>query len=158
MNCVDDECYEFICKNSKDNLFLMPQQALNWELHYPGNISSPLSEKVPVDGKFFQNIPSLYQNYFVQVKKKDKIAGVYLLRHCDNEISMEYIYYAKEFSDIVFSSVVEHIHRLNSKSFSTEDKELSKFVQKYIFFPVCKTENLSLSISPEIEVPNLFIR
>lgn len=158
LNSVDDESYEFIRNNSKENLFLTSQRALNWELHYPWSVSSPLTDRVPVDGRFFQDTTALLQNSFVQVRKDDSIVGVYIMRRTDVGITLDYMYYAKESADIVYSSVVEHILRLRAKNFDTEDGELAEFVQKYIFFPVCKTEKLSLSISPEIQVPEIIVR
>jgi len=158
LNSVDDESYEFICKNSMENLFLASQQVLNWELHYPWSVSSPLTDRVPVDGRYFQDTTALLQNSFVQVRIDDRIVGVYIMRHSDVGITLDYMYYTKESADIVYLSVVEHILRLRAKSFDTEDGELAKFVQRYIFFPVSKTEKLSLSISPEIQVPEIIVR
>ena len=158
LNNVDDQSYDFICKHCVDNLFLFSQSVINWKVQYPWNISAPLVERVPKDGKFFSQVIPMVQNSFVQVWSKSHLVGVYRLRRDDSGLTCDLIYYIKESAEVVFASVVEHLQRLNAIHFDTEDGELAKFVQKYIHFSESKTENLSLSISPDITVPEHFVR
>ena len=158
LNNVDDVSYDFINKHNKDSFFHSSQQVLNWEIQYPWSVSSPLSERVPKDGDFFQDISPLIQYSFVQVWYIDKLIGVYRLRISKCELTCDYIYYAKESAEIVFASVVEHIQHVHAMHFDTEDGALAAFVQKYVYFPKCTTEQLSLSISPDIKIPETFVR
>lgn len=158
LNNVDDESYEFICQNSKDNVFLSSQEILNWELQYPWNISMPLSNRVPVDGKYFHDRLPLFQYSFVQVWSQNRLVGVYRFNRHDTGITVDLIYYDKKDAETVYASVVEHIQCLKANHFDTEDVGLAGFVQKYIYFPICKVEKLSLSISPKIQVPENIVR
>lgn len=158
LNNVDDQSYEFICKHSSDNFFHSSQRVLNWEIQYSWSISSPLYERVPKDSQFFSYLTPLIQHLFVQVWNKNELIGVYRLILGKNELSCDFIYYIKEYSDVVFASIVEHIQRLYATHFETEDEELAKFVQKYIYFSKSTTEQLSLSISTDIKVPEHIVR
>lgn len=158
LNSVDDMSYEFICQHSKDNLFLSSQKVLNWEIQYPWSTSMPLTERLHHDGDYFQDAPSMIQYLFVQVWNNNKLIGVYRLRRGEKELTFDYVYYNKETAEIVFASAVEHLLKLKATHCDTEDGDLAKFIQKYIYFPRCKKEDLSLSISPEIPIPAHFIR
>lgn len=158
LNNVDDESYEFICRNSNNNVFLSSKEILNWELQYPWYLSMPLSSRVPKDGKYFQEIQPLFQYSFVQVWSNDRLVGIYRFIRDESGISIDLIFYDPKDSEIVYASIVEHLQHLHVTHFDTEDGELAKYVQKFIYFPICKTESESLSISPEISIPDNFVR
>ena len=158
LNNVDDVSYEFISRNCKDNFFHSSQKVLNWQMQFPWSISMPLTERIPKDGEYFQDAPALIQYSFVQVWLKDELVGVYRLRRGIKSLTCDYIYYLSNYAETVFASIVEHIQHLHATHFDTEDEELAKFIQKYIYFPKYTTEQLSLSISPKVPVPEHFIR
>ncbi len=158
LNNVDDESYEFIRRNSKENTFLSSQKILNWELQYPWSISMPLTERVPIDGKYFHDRLPMFQYSFVQVWSRNQLVGVYRFNRDNSGITIDLIYYDKKDAEIVYASVVEHLQCLKATHFDTEDGGLAMFVQKYIYFPLCTAEEESLSIAPEIELPEHFIR
>lgn len=157
----DDYTCDFIRKHEDKNFFQWSKETHNWHLVYPWNVSMPLTEMVSKTGEFFSEVVSMTLHYLVQVWHKGKLIGVYVLRQTSGKsmcISEDSIYYDNKYKEIVFASVVEHIRHLQVTHFDTEDEALAKFVQKYIYFPKCTTEQLSLSISPSIEMPSTFIR
>ena len=158
LNNVDDFSYEFICRNSKDNFFHSSQEVLNWEIQFPWTISIPLTGRIPKDGEYFQDAPPMIQYSFVQIWVGKQLVGVYKLRRGEESLSCDFIYYENKYAETVFASIVEHIQYLHATHFETEDGELAKFVQKYLYFPKCTTEQLSLSISPKVSVPEHFVR
>lgn len=158
LNNIDDFTYDFICHNSKNNFFLSSKDVLNWEIQFPWTISMPLTERIPKDGEYFQDAPALVQYSFVQVWRNDELVGVYRLRIGEKSVTCDFIYYKDMDAESVFASIVEHIQRRHATCFDTENGNLAGFVQKYIYFPRCKTEQLSLSMSPKISVPEHFNR
>ena len=153
LNCVDDESYEFICQHRAKHFIHSSQAYINWEVQYSWNISAPLAERVPQDGAFFAERTHLQIFSWVQVWMHDALIGVYRLRRNESGLTCDYIYYCDEHADIVYASVVEHLKKINASHFDTEDEDLALFVQQYIYFPKCRTEQLSLSISPNIDYP-----
>ena len=155
---VDDASYDFICHHSADGFFLSSQSVLNWLIQYPWYISSPLAKRVPKDGEYFAETTPMIQIFFVQVWSKDQLVGVYRLRRSEKGLTCDNIYYNNTSTELVFASVIEHIIHLKAIHFDTEDEKLAAFVCKYIYFPKCTTEQLSLSIAPSIPVPKHFVR
>ena len=158
LNNVDDESYDFICKHCNDNYFLSSQQVLNWQLQYPWFISMPLTERLPKDGDFFQDVMPFIQYSFLQVWHSNMLVGVYRLRLDSASMTIDYIYYENKYSSIVFASIVEHIKQLGATSVDTEDEQLFRFIQKHLYFPKCRTERLSLSVAPSVKVPENYVR
>lgn len=154
---IDDDSYDFICKHSTDYFILSSQKVINWRLQYPGRISMPLTVRVKKSGSFFSNISPLILNHYVQVWHKNELIGLYQLRQGNASLSCESIFYADEYIEYVFASVVEHIFRTQASHFETESEELAEFVKKYVYFPRCTSERLSLSISPLIPVPERIV-
>lgn len=160
LNCVDDRSYDFIQKNEQNHLFHWSKETHNWHLQYPWYISSPVIEKTEKYGEFSSETASQVQHYLVQVLVDEDIIGIYVLRQIGRCICIaeDSIYYDDSYREIVYVSVIENIQHLKASHFDTEDGELAGFIQKYLYFPRCKTENLSLSISPDISVPEHFVR
>jgi hypothetical protein len=160
LNNVDDLTYDFISSHEANHFFHWSKNTHNWHLQYPWDISAPLTERVPSDGEFVSKANSRTEHFLVQVWQEKQLVGVYVLRQNGKYmcIAEDSIYYENTHKDKVFASVVEHIKRLQITHFDTEDGELAQFIQKYRYFPRCKTENISLSISPEVSIPEHFIR
>ncbi len=158
LNNVDDESYDLICKHNLANYFLSSQKVLNWEVQYPWYISMPLTERLAKDGDFFQDITPSIQYSFIQVWHSNMLVGVYRLRHDSSSMTIDYLYYDNEYSNVVFASIVEHITQIGITSVDTEDEQLFHFIQKYLYFPKCHTERLSLSVAPSIKVPDNYVR
>ncbi len=159
LNYVDDLSYNFICRHSKDNFLLSSQRALNWAIQYPRRLSMPLAERVPKDGEYFQEMSTMLQYMFVQVwNNNNELIGVYFLKHEERGVTFDFIYYDESAADIVFASAVEHVIKLKATHCDTEDGELAKFIQEYLYFPRCRKENLSLSISSKVPFPDNFVK
>ena len=154
---VDDATYRFICQHRKDSFIQSSCRVLNWRLHYPWDCSCSLSERVPRSGDYFADVHALIQHSFVQVWHKNSLVGVYKLDRSDH-VSCDDLYYDEEASTIVFASVVEHLKRLGVTHFDTDNAQLKDFVQQYIYFPKVTTENISISVPPEVEVPAYIIQ
>jgi GNAT superfamily N-acetyltransferase len=158
MTNVDDESYEFISQH-RDNRFLQSsQEVLNWDIHYPWKISMPLEERVQIDGAFFADVAADVQHHFVQVRADEKLIGVYRLRHSDNRLTCDTLFYTKEQEELVYASVVEHIRKWNVHHFDTEDGALAQYVRRYVYFPKYKETPISLSMSLRLQDKNQIIR
>lgn len=94
----------------------------------------------------------------MQVLYKDRLVGVYRLCRTNNSLSCDYIYYEREYTEVVYASVLEHLSQLKVVNFDTEDEGLATFVNKYLMFPRFRTEQISLSVSPDVNVPERIIR
>lgn len=154
---VDKESYDFICQHNKEHLIQESQAMLNWYVQYPSSISSLVPERVHKDGAFFHDIFPMVLNSFVQVWHKEMLVGVYRLCIMNKALSCNYIYYDQDNSEVVYASVLEHVQQLNVARFDTDDEGLATFVKKYSAFPRLRTEDVSLSVSPDIKVPEKFI-
>ena len=157
INHIDDKSYDFICKHSSDYFLFSSQEVMNWRLQYPGCISVPLTTRVKKTGEFSSDIRPLALNHCVQVWNKDELIGLYQLRQGATSLSCESIFYAEKSREVVFASVVEHLLKAKATRFETECEELAEFVKKYVYFPRCTSERLSLSISPKIPVPERIV-
>lgn len=151
---VDNSSYAFIKEHCDGHFFLPQRDKLNWDVQYPWYVSSPLNTRVRKDGEYFSDINSNIQHLFVQVWSGDALRGVYRLCITNDSISVDNIYYHNDYSEIVYASVAEHIMRIRAKSFDTEDQSLAEFVRKYIYFPKCTEEPISLSVDKYINVPD----
>ena len=158
MNYCDDEMYQFICAHRDAHLIQSSQEVINWNIQYPWNTASPLKERVHKDGEFFSEITPVVQYYLVQVRNQGKIVGIYRLRKGENGLICDNLFYDSQFSGVVFASIVEHIQEWKISSFDTEDSALAAYIRKYVFYPVYREEQISLSISSNIEVPEKFSR
>lgn len=158
MTNVDNESYEFIKAHHEAHFVHSSQAKMNWDLHYPWNVTSPLKNRVPVTGEYFADIVPEVQNMFVQVRVKGHLVGAYRLSISNTSLSCENVYYESGNADVVFASVVEHIKHYESAYFDTEDQELAKYVKEYIFFPRSYSEQLTFTISSNIKVPEPLIR
>ena len=152
MTNVDEDSYRFMKDHASNHFFFPSKAQLDWILHYPCTISSPLTNRVTVEGEYFSDVVCLVQNHFVQVWIDKQLVGVYRLAIGDRTLSCDNVYYTKQYAEMVFASVVEHINKLGIRSFETEDEALYRFVCKYVYIPKQWTEQLSLSLSPDVQV------
>lgn len=130
---IDDQTYAFIREYGKNDLFLRSQAMLNWILSYPLGQESPLANRVPKLCAFVSTQEN-YRLYAVHVSVEDKLVGLYICRKNKEELYMAYLYYAPEFEQIVFRSIVEHIFVVRPNRVFTSHRNLTEYLKKICVF------------------------
>ena len=145
ISTIDDETYVFIKAHKYNNLWLREQEMLNWIVQYPF-IKGGMDETACVFGADAK----IYEYKIAKVYAGKQLQGVYVLRQCDNVLSIVYLYYAEEKRNDVFSSIVNQILSARPTSFVTDNKDLLNYVKGRLYFPKMKEEKVSLSL-PNIQ-------
>ncbi len=143
-NYVDGETYGFMQAHRGCDLWLREQSMLNWIVRYPFLQGCPLIEHVKKDTIFTSNVP-LSDYKVVKVYVSNVLIGVYILRCGEDVLSVLYLYVEEQHRDIVFESIVDHLIRLKSKTFITENKVLYDYVCNRVYFPKKHIERVSFS-------------
>lgn len=133
VNYIDDETYTFIQAHSDDDLFLRSQDMFNWILTYPFTVESPLAHRVRKDC-YFNDITPHFRFYAVQIWQQSKLIGFYILRDTSRELYLEYLYIDKNYTQVVYASIAEHILQMNKGRFFTADKQLAIWLNNYHLF------------------------
>lgn len=142
---VDDTTYSFIQQNKKDDYFLRSKEMLNWILHYSFTISTPLIEHTRPSSSFSPSETINSQIYAIQVWDNDTIIGFYMMKLTSKCLHMLYLYYLEEEKSKVFASVRDHIKRMPTSQFLTDNEELQKYIRQQIYFPKFRVINISFS-------------
>lgn len=154
VNHIDDGTYEFIKTHRKDDFFLHSKEMLNWELHYPFMISSPLMGRVQTNMEF-HSYRERYTYYAIQVWKNENIIGFYILRLMNDKLSIVYCFYDEAHTNEVFASIVEHIDRISVKEFDTDLQKLADYISANYYFPKHYRRNVSFSPAGNVKIPNV---
>lgn len=133
VNYIDDGTYAFIQAHSDGDLFLRSQDMFNWILTYPLTMESPLAHRVRKDC-YFNDITPHFRFYAVQVWQQSKLIGFYILRDTSRELYLEYLYIDKNYTQVVYASIAEHILQMNKGRFFTADKQLAIWLNNYHLF------------------------
>ncbi len=152
---IDGEAYAFMQAHKGIDLWLRKQDMLNWILRYPLRQGCTLPDRVEKDLHF----TSYTQSYAYQVVKvyvDQQLQGVYVLRMHDGALSVVYLYYAKEYRDEVFASIVDHIIAIRPKEVITDDNELWMYVRSKGFFAKSQEEKASFSIPASVQLDTNF--
>lgn len=142
---IDGETYVFLQKHRRDNLWLRERDMLNWILRYPFMHGCTLLNRVEKDTRFSSNV-NLYEYNVVKVYSEEQMVGFYMLRENSKSLAITYLYYAEDYSRMVYTSIVDHIIAIKPQGFITEDKELWAYVQQRLYFPKIWEEKVSLSL------------
>lgn len=148
VSTIDDEAYAFMIVHKGTNLWLREQAMLNWIIAYPF-VKAGKNEKACVFGADAK----VYEYKMAKVYCQGQLIGVYVLRVHDNAFSVVYIYYADEFEDIVYISIVDNIITIKPKEFITENKALCVYVCEHLYYPKAIEEKVSLSLPIEVKMP-----
>lgn len=149
---IDGEAYDFMQAHRGNDLCLREQDMLNWILRYPFMHGCTLLDKVKKDTEFSSNV-ALYSYKVVKVYANNELIGVHVLRLKGNEVSVVYLYFAQEYRDIVFTSIVDHLIAIKPKSFVTENDDLFAYVDQRLYFPKMEQEKVSLSLPINLKYP-----
>ena len=144
-NSIDDEAYAFIKSHRKNDLWLRVQDMLNWIIQYPffkSRESRVKSQELCV----FGDEAKVYEYKVAKVYVDEQLQGVYVMRQHDDDLSVVYLYYTYENSDVVFDSIMNQIIAQRPKSFLTENQYLIERVRKSLYFPRMEMEYVSLSL------------
>lgn len=142
---IDGEAYAFMQVHRGNDLWLREQDLMNWILRYPFRQECTLLNKTKNDTIFSSYVDS-FEYKVIKVFKGERLMGVYILQMSGKNLAVEYLYYAEEYRDCVFLSIVDHILTLNPKQVILENKELLNYVQQRLYFPKMEEELVSLSL------------
>ena len=151
---IDDMIYDFISKNSKNDIFLRSQEILNWQLQYPFlqcvGFDAHLKHE---ECQFGTNVHSS-SVVAIKVIKDYRMIGFYILNVVDGNCIVRYLYYLPEFKNEVFASVLE-------KSFSTCPTKISTvnkvFYEFMIALGIKSMNSNSYSENISLTTPSDFI-
>lgn len=152
--CIDDETYAFMQNQRRNDFFFHSQEMLNWELRYCFTISAPLIERVSSKSSFSSSEVSNSQMYAVQVRDNTGIVGFYVLKRNDDCMHLLYLYFVESARSKVFASIKDHIKRMHTAQFDTDNGELATYVQKYFVFPKFRAVDISFSFPASNEIPS----
>lgn len=130
---IDDATYSFIQQHSQNDIFLRSQAMFNWILNYPLGQESPLKERV-TKCCAFGSTAERFRFYAVQVYMKDLLGGVYICRLNKEELYINYLYYAPQFEQVVFASILEHIINMMPNRCFTANVALKEYLSSSHFF------------------------
>lgn len=142
---IDGEAYSFMKEHRGNDLWLREQEMLNWILNYPMWQGCTLFDRVKKDLEFSANSKS-FDYKVVKLYVEGSLQGVYVLRRNDDTMSVIYLYCAQEHSDVVFTSIVDHVIIEKPICVSVESKELRDYIQNELQFPKSEEEQISFSI------------
>ena len=148
---VDGETFAFMQTHRKNDVFLREQKMLNWILNYPFLQSCLMLDLVTQDTEFSSDV-TFYGNWVVKVYSNGVLVGIYVLCRNNTRLSVVYLYYIEEEKNTVYASIIEHIRRMDTSSFETENGELADFVQGHSYFPKKSIEQISFSCPDNIIV------
>ena len=152
---LDGEAYAFMQAHRGNDLWLREQNMLNWILRYPFGQGCTLLDRVKNDTIFSSYVDSS-EYKVVKVFKGERLIGVYVLRISGKTVAVVYLYYAEEYMDCVFASIVDHILTIKPKQVILEDKELLIYIQRRLYFPKTEEEKVSLSLPVNQQSPTNF--
>ncbi len=152
---IDGEMFAFMKAHKGNDLWLREQNMLNWILRYPFGQGCTMLNRVKNDTIFSSYVDSS-EYKVVKVFKGERLIGVYILRKTGKTLAIVYLYYAEEYMDCVFASIVDHILTINPKQVILEDKELLIYIQRRLYFPKTEEEKVSLSLPVNQQSPTNF--
>ena len=141
---VDDEAYLFIQDHSPNNSILRTKESLNWIIRYPFLQDAPLNHRCSKENSF-SSLVDTYQMYFIKVYRSNQLIGISLFVHRNCTMSIKYLYYEAEWSDIVFNSLMEHCFKFSISKLDTSDESFAAYIVSSHFFTKHLIEKVSFS-------------
>lgn len=142
---IDDETYAFIKEHRNMDLFLRTQSMFNWILRYSFTQACPMIEQTLPTTPFAPAQAQSNQMYAVQVWDQDRLVGIYIMKHTEDDLHVLYLYYDGETANKVFASIRDHSKRMKISQLVTDNAELAAYIRKNIYFPKAKTEQVHFS-------------
>lgn len=144
-NKIDNPTYNFIQQHANKDLFPRTREMLNWILSNPFKHTAPLIQKTENINPF----PDNEENYWlsgITIKSNNQIVGFYIIRCTSQELSVKYLYYSPQHTNLVFNTILHHILKLHSTSFTTRSLSLSDYINSYSIFNHRQTIQISYSL------------
>ena len=146
---IDGESYAFMQAHRRNDLWLREQDMMNWILRYPFRQGCTMLDRFKNDTIFSSYVDSL-EYRVVKVYIGERLTSVYILRKTGKTLAVVYLYFAEEYKECIFTSIVDHILTFKPNQVILENKELFIYVQQRLYFPKNEEENVSLSL-PEVK-------
>ena len=93
----------------------------------------------------------------VKVYIGERLTSVYILRKTGLTLAVVYLYYAEEYKECIFTSIVDHIITLKPKQVLLETKGLLTYIQRRLYFPKMEEEKVSLLLPVNQQSPTNFV-
>lgn len=152
---IDKKTYDFICSCSRGDLFLRSQKMLNWILHYPFQCAVNSDMHIQEEKCEFGSYVDNFEIQAIQVYVQEQLRGIYIYSIVDGIFKVLYLYYAEQYKEHVFASLVVKAMQRNVTQFRTFNSQLYDFMarigvkninSKYII------DQISLTLPPDIEI------
>ena len=154
LSYIDDSTYAFIQSHRDKDLFLRTQATLNWILQYSFTLACPLLERTLPTTPFAPAKAMSNHIYVVQVLDKEKLVGIYIMKHTEGDLHLLYVYYSAEAKDKVFASIRDHIKHLMVDQVVTDNEELATYIRENIYFPKRKTLQIHFAYPKSFAIHN----
>ena len=149
---IDDETYAFLQFHRNKDLFLRTQPMLNWILQYSFTQACPLLSYTQLTTPFAPAKATSNSIYAVQVRNKERLIGVYIMKHTEDDLHVLYLYYDDSAKNKVFASICDHVKRLNIVQFITDNEDLANYMLRTMYFPKNRTEKIHFAYPGSINV------
>ena len=143
---IDGESYAFMQAHRENDLWLRERDMMNWILRYPFGQGCMLLDRVKND-TIFSSYKDSSEYKVVKVYIGERLTSVYILRKTGKTLAVVYLYFAEEYKECIFTSIVDHILTFKPNQVILENKELFIYVQQRLYFPKIEEEIVSLSLS-----------
>lgn len=153
---IDGESYAFMQAHRGNDLWLREQDMMNWILRYPFRQGCTMLERVKNDTIFSSYVDSS-EYKVVKVYIGERLTSVYILRKTGLTLAVVYLYYAEEYKECIFTSIVDHIITLKPKQVLLETKGLLTYIQRRLYFPKMEEEKVSLLLPVNQQSPTNFV-
>ena len=150
---IDDESYGFIQDHSDTDLILRRQETFDWILQFPFLQTVPLCERSLPDNHF-SSITESYQSLSCKIFISGLLVGVAVLVLGHDSLSVKYLYYEKDFSDVVYSALLMQCIKCKIARFETGDRRLADFTKEFGIFPKFLILDYSLSTPKDFIIHN----
>lgn len=142
-NFIDAEAYQFICENSRNDMFLRSQKMLNWLIRNPFSVDAIIYDNIVETNIFVTQLKDWKWNT-VKVYDGDVLIGLFAIRSQNDMIDIMMLYTSKHNEKSVYLILLKHIIKLRPKQVRSIYKSLNTFIcqtgvalkqytEKYIF-------------------------
>ena len=149
---IDQDTYGFIAKHAAGDIIPRTREMLNWILQYPFKHCTPLRGRTS-DANPFGDCDTRYWIKGVKVNVGGQMVGHYIIRNAEQDLSIKYLYYDRDYKEEVFNSILQHILRLGNPCFTTRDPLLSDYLLRNKVFSKQRTDQISFSYPQQFQLP-----
>jgi len=126
---LDDDCFDFIDENNKNELFKRNIRELQWAIDYPWIVNK--TKKAKGQYYYFSDEEKKFKNKIVKVYFKETLISVIFFTNNNGLVKIPYIYY---FNELFIQQIVKVIYKIlkseNAISFMTYNKHIIDYISE----------------------------